>query len=97
MDQAYRPEPEPDARANGSPTSHGAPLFFNELGVATVEIGVVDFHCMGVMPPHDHPHVYLNMGDPAGLLCPYCSTEYRFNSALRWNETIPANCCAAGP
>jgi uncharacterized Zn-finger protein len=97
MDQVYRVERERDGMANGSPTSHEAPLFFNELGVTTVEIGVVDFHCMGVLPPHDHPHVYLNMGDQAELLCPYCSTEYRFNPALRWNETTPANCWAAGP
>jgi uncharacterized Zn-finger protein len=71
------------------------PLFFNELGVNSIQIGVAAFHCMGVMPPHDHPHVYLNMGDEIDILCPYCSTEYRFNAALSWNETIPASCWAA--
>ena len=78
----------------GTPIPH--PLFFNELGAKSIEIGVVSFDCIGVMPPHDHPHVYLNMGDQALILCPYCSTEYRFNPALHWNKTIPANCCAAG-
>jgi uncharacterized Zn-finger protein len=71
------------------------PLFFNELGVNSIQIGVAAFHCMGVMPPHDHPHVYLNMGEETDILCSYCSTEYRFNAALSWNETIPENCCAA--
>ncbi len=71
------------------------PLFFNELGVNSIQIGVAAFHCMGVMPPHDHPHVYLNMGDETDVLCSYCSTEYRFNAALSWNETIPENCWAA--
>ena len=72
-----------------------APLFFNELGVNSIQIGVAAFHCMGVMPPHDHPHVYLNMGEETDILCSYCSTEYRLNSALSWNETIPQNCWAA--
>jgi uncharacterized Zn-finger protein len=75
--------------------SQEAPLFFNELGVSSIEIGVTAFHCIGVMPPHDHPHVYLNMGEQADILCPYCSTEYRFNTALLRNETIPANCWSA--
>ncbi len=71
------------------------PLFFNELGVNSIQIGVAAFHCMGAMPPHDHPHVYLNMGEETDILCSYCSTEYRLNSALSWNETIPQNCWAA--
>lgn len=71
------------------------PLYFNELGVNSIQIGVAAFHCMGVMPPHDHPHVYLNMGEETDILCPYCSTEYRLNAALSSNETIPASCWAA--
>ena len=81
--------------ANKPPTPFHPPLFFNELGVRSIEIGVAAFHCMGVAPPHDHPHVYLDMGEQLDLLCPYCATEYRLNTALRWNETRPANCCAA--
>src|SRR5690242_20653188 len=49
-------------------------------------------HCMGALPPHDHPHVYLNMSEQNDILCPYCSTEFRLNRSLRWNATIPANC-----
>lgn len=81
--------------ARGSPIRIEVPLFFNGTGVSTIEIGVAAFDCMGELPPHDHPHVYLNMGEQADILCPYCATQYRLNSALRWNETTPANCWAA--
>jgi uncharacterized Zn-finger protein len=78
-----------------SPPLEETPLFFNELGVRSIDVGAVAFDCMGAMPPDDHPHVYLNMGVELDILCPYCSTEYRFNAALSWNETIPPNCWAA--
>jgi uncharacterized Zn-finger protein len=80
-----------------SPALEETPLFFNELGVRSIDVGAAAFDCMGAMPPHDHPHVYLNMGEELGILCPYCSTEFRFNAALPWNQTIPANCWAATP
>ena len=81
--------------AYGQPSPPEIPLFFNELGVSSIEIGVTAFDCMGVLPPHDHPHVYLNMGEKGDILCPYCSTQYRLNPALPWNETIPHNCWMA--
>lgn len=71
------------------------PVFFNPMGVSTIEIGVSAFDCIGLLPPHDHPHVYLNMGEQPDVRCPYCSTQYRLNSALRWNETIPPDCWVA--
>lgn len=83
------------AMPNRLATPEGTPLFFNELGVRSIDVGTAAFHCMGAMPPDDHPHVYLNMGEELDILCPYCSTEYRFNAALAWNETIPANCSAS--
>jgi len=76
-------------------SSSEIPLLFNEIGVSSIEIGVGAFDCMGVLPPHDHPHVYLNMGEQSDILCPYCSTQYRLNPALRWNETVPIDCWAA--
>jgi len=76
---------------------HELPMFFNELGVRGIEIGVAAFECIGVMPPHDHPHVYLDMGEGTQILCPYCSTEYRLNRALLWNLTEPAKCWAPRP
>jgi len=68
------------------------PVFFNPVGASSIEIGVTAFDCIGLLPPHDHPHVYLNMGEQTDIQCPYCSTRYRFNPALGWNETIPPNC-----
>ena len=79
----------------GQPQRPAAPQFFNETGVSSIEIGVAAFDCIGLLPPHDHPHVYLNMGEQPDILCPYCSTRYRFNPALRWNETNPVDCWAA--
>ena len=38
---------------------------------------------MGARPPHDHPHVYLDMGADSQILCPYCSTLYVHDAAPR--------------
>ena len=86
---------------NQGKTDHTRPLqvpvFFNRMGVSRIEIGVSAFDCIGLLPPHDHPHIYLNMGEQADIRCPYCSTQYRLNAALRWNETIPPRCWVARP
>ncbi|MFU0503475.1 zinc-finger domain-containing protein [Pseudaminobacter sp. NGMCC 1.201702] len=68
------------------------PHFQNDAGHTVVEIGVKEFKCVGANPPFDHPHVYLDMGDDSELVCPYCSTLYRYNNSLQANETRPANC-----
>ena len=52
------------------------PHFANDKGVEKIGIGVREFQCMGARPPHDHPHVYLDMGADSQILCPYCSTLY---------------------
>jgi uncharacterized Zn-finger protein len=33
--------------------------FHNELAAPEIRIGVNEFNCIGVLPPHDHPHIYL--------------------------------------
>jgi uncharacterized Zn-finger protein len=71
---------------------HIVPHFHNDPGVPTIEIGAREFKCMGALPPHDHPHVYLDMGDETEIVCPYCSTHYRLNPALSANEARPAEC-----
>jgi uncharacterized Zn-finger protein len=43
------------------------PHFVNDKGVDKIKIGVKEFQCMGAAPPHDHPHVYLDMGHDAAL------------------------------
>ncbi len=66
------------------------PHFQNSMGVAKIEIGTKEFKCIGALPPHDHPHVYLDMGDDAEIVCPYCSTHYVFNSDLDSTAASPA-------
>jgi uncharacterized Zn-finger protein len=68
------------------------PHFHNEPGVPKIEIGACEFKCVGALPPNDHPHVYLDMGDENEIVCPYCSTHYIHNPALAANEARPAEC-----
>ena len=35
------------------------PKFHNEPASPEVCIGATRFACIGVLPPHDHPHIYL--------------------------------------
>lgn len=68
------------------------PHFQNDAGHAAIEIGVKEFMCVGADAPFDHPHVYLDMGGDFEKVCPYCSTLFRFNGALKANETRPEGC-----
>jgi hypothetical protein len=47
---------------------------------------------MGATPPHDHPHVYLDMGAETQIVCPYCSTLYIYDPALAPGESNPPGC-----
>jgi uncharacterized Zn-finger protein len=58
------------------------PKFRNDRGVPEICIGVREFKCIGVSPPQDHPHVYLNMREVDTILCPYCATRFRFDPRL---------------
>jgi uncharacterized Zn-finger protein len=71
---------------------HAVPHFHNDPGVTVVTIGAREFMCMGARPPFDHPHVFLDMGDDSEIICPYCSTLYRFDSALTSRQSTPAEC-----
>ncbi len=68
------------------------PHLVNDKGVDQIAVGVKEFQCMGASPPHDHPHVYLDMGDEDQLVCPYCSTLYRFDPSLAATESNPSSC-----
>ena len=72
------------------------PHFANAPGVEKIAIGVREFQCMGARPPHDHPHVYLDMGPESQILCPYCSTLYVHNEHLAPDATDPAGCRVEG-
>ncbi|PKQ07667.1 MAG: zinc-finger domain-containing protein [Alphaproteobacteria bacterium HGW-Alphaproteobacteria-11] len=66
------------------------PKFSNEAGAREIAIGVKEFTCIGANPPFDHPHIWLDMGADTEIVCPYCSTLYRFDAALGAHESRPA-------
>lgn len=68
------------------------PHFHNTAGHPAIDIGVREFMCIGAKPPYDHPHVFLDMGDDEELVCPYCSTLFRYDATLKAGETKPADC-----
>ncbi len=71
---------------------HVVPHFHNDPGVPVIEIGAREFMCVGAKPPFDHPHVFLDMGDESEVICPYCSTLYRFDASLDSHSARPAAC-----
>lgn len=68
------------------------PHFHNSEGAHSISIGAGEFMCIGALPPYDHPHVFLDMGDDTEIVCPYCSTVYRHDEELAPQETRPKGC-----
>jgi len=66
------------------------PHIANDTGAEKIFVGVKELQCMGARPPFDHPHVYLDMGHDAQILCPYCSTLYVYDPRLKPTESDPA-------
>ena len=66
------------------------PKFKNDRGLPEIQIGVKEFKCTGVAVPHDHPHIYLNLGGAGSIIFPYCATRFRYN-ANPGSGAIPAN------
>jgi uncharacterized Zn-finger protein len=73
-------------------TDRIVPHFHNDPGVAVIKIGAREFMCVGATPPHDHPHVFLDMGGDDEIICPYCSTLYRFDPTLAPDAARPDEC-----
>lgn len=69
---------------------HSVPHFHNDVGVTAVFIGAKRFMCIGAKPPFDHPHVFMDMGSDDEIVCPYCSTLYKYRAALRADQTDPS-------
>ncbi|MES1199936.1 MAG: zinc-finger domain-containing protein [Pseudomonadota bacterium] len=67
--------------------------FLNDVGASRIMVGVREFECIGASPPHDHPHIFLEMDEGVDVLCPYCATWFIFDGALARRETNPPNCC----
>lgn len=65
------------------------PHFHNSAGLAVIHVGSREFMCIGAKPPFDHPHVYLDMGGETEIVCPYCSTLFRFDPALKAGHATP--------
>lgn len=62
--------------------AHSTPHFHNQPGVPQVRVGAREFMCVGSLPPFDHPHIFIDMGDSNDAICPYCSTHYAYDSTL---------------
>jgi len=73
-------------------SDHVVPHYQNDLGSAQIKVGVSKFMCCGASAPYDHPHVFLDMGNDGEIVCPYCSTHYKFDGKLKTDETVPENC-----
>jgi uncharacterized Zn-finger protein len=68
------------------------PHFHNDAGVNAISIGAREFMCVGALPPFDHPHIFIDMGDAEEAICSYCSTVFRFDPTLEPTETRPPGC-----
>src|SRR5580700_2642953 len=67
------------------------PHFHNQPGVPRVRVGAKEFMCVGALPPFDHPHIFIDMGDAEEAICPYCSTHYICDATLH-GGCVPAEC-----
>ena len=70
---------------------HVTPHFHNQPGLAQVRIGAKRFMCIGALPPFDHPHIFIDMGEATETICPYCSTHFLYDAALH-GHSDPADC-----
>lgn len=75
--------------------THGRARFINDNGVEAITIGVKEFECMGASKPHDHPHIYLDMGQDVKIRCPYCGTLFLYNGDLQAQDAMPRDCIAS--
>ena len=76
---------------------HVVPHFHNDVGFQSIEIGAKEFMCVGALPPFDHPHIFIDMGDESEAICSYCSTLYKFDPSLDPHEARPAVCALREP
>src|SRR6202040_2597952 len=70
-------------------SDHVVPHFHNDAGVSVIEIGSQEVMCGGANPPFDHPHGFFDLGNDNEIICPYCSTLYRYATDLGAGEARP--------
>jgi len=77
-----------------SMTKSSLPCFADNAGRKEIAVRVRKFMCAGAPAPFDHPHIVLNMGEDDKILCPYCSTLYRFAATLpeQQDQTAESSC-----
>jgi uncharacterized Zn-finger protein len=90
--EASRHSTPPRVDADPHMAERVVPHFHNTPGVTVIEIGAREFMCEGELAPFDHPHVYLDMGDATEIVCPYCSTLFRYDSTLDPHAARPPEC-----
>jgi uncharacterized Zn-finger protein len=71
--------------------THTTPHFHNQPGVPQVRVGAKEFMCVGALPPFDHPHIFIDMGEDNDAICPYCSTHYAYDATLH-GGCVPPDC-----
>jgi len=69
--------------------------FRNDLGLTQIAIGAKKFECTGATAPHDHPHIFLDMGEDDQIICPYCSTLFKHDKNLGTAQANPEACAYA--
>jgi uncharacterized Zn-finger protein len=81
---------DPD-RQELSMAATSIPHFRNDAGLPVIRVAAKEFMCIGAKPPFDHPHIFLDMGSEAEIVCPYCSTLYRYDHSLGHAICAPAD------
>ena len=71
--------------------AHGTPHFHNQVGLPQIRVRAKAFMCIGALPPFDHPHVFIAMGDETDIVCEYCSTHFVYDATLP-DMCAPAEC-----
>jgi len=70
------------------------PIYKNDIGAKVIKIGVKNFMCMGETPPMDHPWIFITMKDRNSVHCLYCNTIFKYDPALSFKDSDPADCYA---
>ena len=96
-DASPAPRSATDQAPIGLIPSRGYPKFHNDCAASEIRIGARELQCIGCSPPHDHPHVYIRIGEQGSALCPYCATRFRHDPKLTPFESDPLECAFAAP